>query len=108
MIVWVRGNLARGKPSVLGISKQINGVNFELSFRIGRPGDEEQKQKSGLYNTVSQLLFIRIKDDGGGEKGQPIKKSVKNPVIENLSLMEGNGPKFGPTMANLASIKSIL
>jgi len=108
IILGIRGNLAQGRPSVFAFSKQFGSLQLDFSIRLGRPGQDERDERQGLHRKVSRLLFFNIRQDSESSKNRNLKKAGGNPFIDNLAMMEGKGPKLGPTMANLASIRRIL
>ena len=99
--------MSEGRPSQLIFSKQFGKLQFDCNIQLGRAGQGGREGQHGLHKRVSEIVFVKLNERNPRNKAPLVKKSGGNPFVENLSQMEGKGPKIGPTMANLAAMRRI-
>ena len=111
-IFSVRNSLSKGRPYLLTLARSVGRLQIEFRMRVSKPGMEQCEEKPGIAGHVERLVMLRIRRHSRSKSApsddKSLRRSVRNPFVDNLSRMEGNGPKVGPALANLASIGRIL
>ena len=106
--LFIHKNLSEGRPSQWTFSKQLGKLQLDCNIHLGPAGNGGREGGQGLHERVADILLSKLNKKKPRDKASPAKKSGNNPFVENLSRMEGNGPKIAETLGNLASMKIVV
>ena len=104
----VRKNLAEGKATQLVFSRQFGTFHLDFKLHLTPGGQTRPEGHHSLHKKVSEILLSQVNEKKPKNKSPLMKKPSSNPFVENLSKMEGSGPKIGPAFANLAEMRRII
>ena len=100
--------MSEGRPSQWIFSKQLGKLQLDCNVHLGPQHQGGRDGRQGLHKRVSDIVFVKLNEKKPRDRASLAKNSRNNPFVENMSRMEGNGPKIGPTLENLEAVKRIM
>ena len=104
----IRKNMSEGQPSQWTCSKKLGKLKLDCNIHLGPASQGGREGRQGLHKRVSDIVHNKINKKKPRDRASLAKKSGNNPFVENISRLEGKGPKIGETLGNLVEMKSVM